>query len=231
MNRVRSSRCGFTLIEVMLALAVLGLALVVLVKGVYGNIAGAQDAFYMGVATDLARGKMYDLEEELLQEGYQETEQELTGDFSEEGWPAITWKARIEPVELPSYDVLMGLAKDQNKDGKTDGKGEGEGEEGEGESSMDKFQSSALGGMLGMLGMGGGGGSGGDVTTASEAATGGFIQMQYELVKRVLKESIRKITLTVNYDTGMDKQSFETVLYVTDAAGMQKVLQGLGAEN
>jgi general secretion pathway protein I len=227
-NRIRSSRCGFTLIEVMLALAVLALALMVLVKGVYGNIAGAQDAFYMGVATDLARGKMYDLEEELLQEGYQETEQEITGDFSEEGWPAITWKARIEPVELPSYDVLMGLSKDQNGQPRDAGTGpEGEGE-GEGESSMDRFQSSALGGMLGMLGMGGGGG--GDTTTASEATTGGFIQMQYELVKRVLKESIRKITLTVSYDTGMDKQSFDTVLYVTDAAGMQKVLQGLGAE-
>lgn len=228
MNRVRSSRCGFTLIEVMLALAVLALALMVLVKGVYGNIAGAQDAFYMGVATDLARGKMYDLEEELLQEGYQETEQEITGDFSEEGWPAITWKARIEPVELPNYEVLMGLSKDQQGGEARDG-GTGEGEEGEGESNMDRFQSSALGGMLGMLGMGGGGG-GGDPTTASEAATGGFIQMQYELVKRVLKESIRKITLTVSYDTGMDKQSFDTVLYVTDAAGMQKILQGLGAE-
>lgn len=227
MNRIRSSRCGFTLIEVMLALAVLALALMVLVKGVYGNIAGAQDAFYMGVATDLARGKMYDLEEELLQEGYQETEQEITGDFSEEGWPAITWKARIEPVELPNYDVLMGLSKDQGGEARDAGTGpEGEGE---GESNMDRFQSSALGGMLGMLGMGGGGG-GDDATTASEAATGGFIQMQYELVKRVLKESIRKITLTVSYDTGLDKQSFDTVLYVTDAAGMQKILQGLGAD-
>lgn len=226
MSRIRSSRCGFTLVEVMLALAVLALALMVLVKGVYGSIVGSQDAFYMGVATDLARGKMYDLEEELMQEGYQETEQELTGDFSEEGWPAITWKARIEPVELPNYDVLMGLSKDQNGEARDAGTGpEGEGE---GESSMDRFQSSALGGMLGMMGMGGGGG--GDPTTASEAATGGFIQMQYELVKRVLKESIRKITLTVSYDTGFFKESFDTVLYVTDAAGMQKVLQGLGAE-
>ncbi len=227
MNRIRSSRCGFTLIEVMLALAVLALALMVLVKGVYGNIAGAQDAFYMGVATDLARGKMYDLEEELLQEGYQETEQEITGDFSEEGWPAITWKARIEPVELPNYDVLMGLSKDQG--GEARDAGTGPGGEGEGESNKARLPSSALGGMLGMLGMGGGGG-GDDATTASEAATGGFIQMQYELVKRVLKESIRKITLTVSYDTGLDKQSFDTVLYVTDAAGMQKILQGLGAD-
>jgi general secretion pathway protein I len=223
MSRLRSSRCGFTLVEVMMALAVLGLALVVLVKGVYGSIAGAQDAFYMGIATDLARGKMYDLEEQLLQEGYQETEQELTGDFSEEGWEAITWKARIEPVELPSYDALMGLSKDQQA-----AQDAGVGPEGEGgESPMDKFQSSALGGMLGLMTPFGGGG-GGDTTTHSEAATGGFVQMQYQLVQQVLKQAMRKITLTVSYDTGMDQESFDTVLYVTDPVGMAKVFQGLG---
>jgi general secretion pathway protein I len=215
---------GFTLVEVMMALAILGMALVVLVKSVYGNINGAQDAFYMGVATDLARGKMYDLEEELLLEGYQETEQELEGNFSEEGWEKVTWKARIDPVELPSYDVLMGLAAGQEGEG--EGKGTGaEGEE-EGESgAMDKFQSSALGGMLGMMGMGGGTGA----DSASDAATGGFIQAQYTLVQQVLKLSIRKITLTVNYDTGMDKQSFDTVLYVVDSTGIQKAMGNLGA--
>ena len=62
---------GFTLIEVMLALAILGAALVILVKSIAGNITAAQDSFYMGVATELARGKMADLEEELLQEGFQ----------------------------------------------------------------------------------------------------------------------------------------------------------------
>lgn len=208
-----------------MALAVLGLALVVLVKGVYGSIAGAQDAFYMGIATDLARGKMYDLEEQLLQEGYMDTEQEITGDFGEEGWEAITWKARIEAVELPSYDALMGLSKEQQaqQDAGVPVGPDGEPLEG-GESPMDKFQSSALGGMLGLLG----GGGGGDTTTASEATTGGFVQAQYQLVQQVLKQAMRKITLTVSYDTGMDKQSFDTVLYVTDPVGMKKAIPFLG---
>jgi general secretion pathway protein I len=219
---------GFTLIEVMLALAILGVALVILVKSIAGNITAAQDSFYMGVATDLARGKMYDVEEDLLQEGFQETEQEDEGDFSEEGWDNIKWKVKIEPVELPSFDVLMGLAQGEAGGGAGNAGGDGEGEGGEGESQIDKFQSSALGGMLGMFGFGGGGG--GEAAGASEQATSGFIQSQYTLVQQVLKQAIRKITLTISYDTGVHKEEFAVILYVTDAAGMQKVLGSLGLQ-
>lgn len=224
MSRRRHHRRGFTLVEVMLALAILGAALVVLVKSIAGNVTAAQDSFYMGVSTDLARGKMYDLEETLLQEGFQETEQELEGDFSEEGWDKITWKARIEPVELPSFDVLMGLAQaESGEGGEGAGSGSGDGSgSGSGSSQADAFQSSALGGMLGMLG-------GGGAASAGEAATGGFLQSQYTMVQQVLKQSIRKITLTIAYDTGVHKETFEVILFVTDAAGMQKVLGSLGA--
>jgi hypothetical protein len=79
--------------------------------------------------------------------------------------------------------------------------------------------------MLGMMTPGGGGGGS---TTASEATTGGFVQMQYQLVQQVLKQAMRKITLTVSYDTGLDQQSFDTVLYVTDPVGMQKVFATMG---
>ncbi len=218
-------RRGFTLIEVMLALAILGASLVVLVKSVAGNITAAQDSFYMGIATDLARGKMYDIEEGLLQEGFQETEQTDEGDFSDEGWDEVKWKSKVEPVELPSFDVLMGLAKGEPGEGAGAGSGSGDGEEGE--SQVDKFQSSALGGMIGMLG--GGGGGGGESASAGQQATAGFLQGQYTMVQQVLKQAIRKITLTIDYETGFRKSSFEVILYVTDAAGMQKVLGGLGA--
>jgi hypothetical protein len=121
----------------------------------------------------------------------------------------------------------MGLAQSQAGEEGTGGTGSGEGE-GDGESQADKFQSSALGGMLGMLGMGGGGDSG-DSGAASQAATAGFLQSQYTLVQQVLKQSIRKISLTVDYDTGIHKESFKVILYVTDPAGMQKVIGNLGA--
>lgn len=214
---------GFTLVEVMLALAILGLSLVVLVRSIAGSITAANDSFYMGIATDLARAKMYDIEEHLLDEGFKETEEEEEGDFSDDGWPNIKWKYLIEPVELPNIDTLMNLSKDQPGEGQGSGSGSGE----EGMSDLDKFQSSALGGMLGMLGMGGGAAteSGGDA-----AATSSFLQMGYPLVQQVLKASVRKISLTIDYDTGVHKESFKVILYVTDAAGMQKAMGALGAD-
>lgn len=206
-------RAAFTLVEVMIALAILGMGLVILVKSVAGNVSAAASSFYMGIATDLARGKMYDLEEKRLDEGFQDATQEEEGDFSEEGWPKITWKAVIEPVELPSYDKLVALQSGA-------GAGSGSGSDGDGEAATDKFQSSTLGSMMGMFGGGG--------PTAEEAQTGGFIQAQYTLIQNVLKASIRKITLTVTWSTGIANEHMDVILYVTDPAGMQKTLGSLG---
>ena len=47
---------GFTLLEVMIALALLGLGMVVLIKSAAGNIFSTEDSRMMGIATDLARG-------------------------------------------------------------------------------------------------------------------------------------------------------------------------------
>ncbi len=218
--RAAARRLGFTLIEVMLALAILGMALVILVKSIATNATSAGAAFYMGIATDLARGKMYDLEEELLAEGFQDGEQEEEGDFSDEGYPGITWKATIEPSELPSYEKLVALSAST---GPGAGSGSGGGADGEG-TPGDKFGSSALGGMMGMFG----GGLGGAADSAQEAETGGFIASQYALIQGVLKASIRKITLEVKWSTGVEDESAEFVLYVTDPAGMQKALGALG---
>ena len=223
MTRARHlRRLGFTLIEVMIALAILGLSLVILVKSVASNVTSAASSFYMGIATDLARGKMYDLEEQLLQDGFQDASQDEDGDFSDEGWARIKWKAVIEPVELPSYEKLQAISQGGGEGG---GSGSGSGSGSDGQAASDKFQSSALGGMMGMLGGGGGGGEG---DTAQEAASGGFIQSQYTMIQQVLKASIRKITLTVSWSTGIHDEHMEIILYVTDPAGMQKTLGNLG---
>jgi general secretion pathway protein I len=228
----RSPRRGFTLVEVMLALAILAMSLVILVKSVATNVTSAGESFYMGVVTDLTRSKMYDLEEKLLDEGFQDAEQEEDGDFSDEGWPGIKWHALIEPAELPSYEKLMGMQPGQGEGGEgQDGDGDGEPDPG----AVERFESSALGGMMSMMGMGmgmgggagaGAGGAGAD--TASEANTGAFIQGYYSLVQQVLKASIRKITLTVKWDTGLRKEEIKVILYVTDPAGMQKTMGALG---
>ena len=65
MTRARRPGGGFTLLEVMFGLILLGLALTVLIKAAAGDIFSTQQAHMLGVVTDLARGKMYDLEEQL----------------------------------------------------------------------------------------------------------------------------------------------------------------------
>lgn len=214
-RRVALRRAGLTLVEVMIALAILGMALVLLIKSVATNISASSSSYYMGVVADLSRGKMYDLEEQLLDEGFQEGVQEEEGDFDDEGFPRIKWKAVIEPAELPSYEKLMALA--EGSPGA--GGGSGSGSDGDGTSATDKFQSSALGGMMGMFGGGGGG-----ADSAQGAQTGGFIQSQYTLIQNVLKASVRKITLTVSWSTGIHDEQVDFILYVTDPAGMQKAL-------
>src|SRR5688572_3668420 len=80
--RKRPRTAGFTLMEVMIGLALLGVALTVLIKSAGNSIFNARQAQMMGVATDLSRAKMYDIEEILLKDGFTETDQS-EGDIGE----------------------------------------------------------------------------------------------------------------------------------------------------
>ncbi|HTL35575.1 MAG TPA: prepilin-type N-terminal cleavage/methylation domain-containing protein, partial [Kofleriaceae bacterium] len=120
---------GFTLLEVMLALALLGFGLVVLMKSAAGNIASSEEAHMMGIATDLARGKMYDIEEVLLKDGFTDTDQSQTGEqcFEDEGWPTVCYTYKVEEPKLPSFDELQAMAEGQAKAAMGSGMGSGVG--------------------------------------------------------------------------------------------------------
>jgi len=233
--RTRSRRLGrgFTLIEVMIGLALLGLALTVLIKSAAGSIFNARQAQMMGVVTDLARAKMYDIEEGLLKDGFNETglsdgDDECTDfePFEDEGWKGVEWCAKIVQVELPSWDKLQEMSQ-----GSGSGSGAGSATTGSGSGMFDEmptggFQDSALGGMMSMLG-GGFGGQGGDADAMQGAS---FIQSQYALVQQVLKDSIRKVTLDIKWEVMGFSRDMRVVAYFTDAAAMDKALQGLGSQ-
>ena len=105
----RRRQRGFTLLEVMFGLVLLGLALTVLIKSTAGNIFSAQQAHMMGVVTDLARGKMYDLEEKLLHDGFSDTEQhEEDQTFTYEGDPDKFGHRRGSLTGTLSGDKLTG---------------------------------------------------------------------------------------------------------------------------
>ena len=65
---------GFSLLEVMVAIAILGISLTVILSAQGGLAASNRSAEAMGVASNLARCKMTEVEEKLLKFGYQELE-------------------------------------------------------------------------------------------------------------------------------------------------------------
>jgi general secretion pathway protein I len=229
---------GFTLLEVMIALALLGLGLTVLVKSAANSIFNTQQAHMMGVATDLARAKMYDLEEKLLKDGFSDTTTEEEDQaFADEGWPLVHYSYKIEVVELPSWDQLQAIATGRGAGSGAAGSGGGLGSGSGAGSDEGGFSNSTLGGMLqqfgGFGGAGGGssskpGGKSGDV---GDMAGGAFIQGQYTMFQQILKASLRKVTLTLKWQVMGSDREMKVVQFLTDAAGMDKVLSGAGGSD
>jgi general secretion pathway protein I len=226
---------GFTLLEVMIALALLGLGLVVLIKSSAGNIFTTEEAHMMGVVTDLARGKMYDIEEILLKDGFSDTDQSQTSDkcFDDEGWPNICYQYKVEEPKIPDFDQLQAMAQGQQKgmgSGMGSGFGSGLGSSFGGGFGSDQLpgglENSTLGGMMGMMNMFGGGKQ--DITAAQG---GSLIQSQYSMFQEILKVSVRKVTLTMKWKVLGKDRDMKVVAFFTDAAAMDKVLNGMGSQD
>jgi len=86
---------GFTLLEVMISLAILAVGLVAL-GGLNGG-AVAMHAYGRRAteATLLLRGKMLDVEDELQKNGFSDFDDEKHGDFTDEGAAGYAWSAEI----------------------------------------------------------------------------------------------------------------------------------------
>lgn len=93
---------GFTLLEVMVALAILGLTLVVLLRIVTNNVRATNHAKMTTAATFLARGKMLDVEDYILTNGFTDNNEKGAGIFKEQGFEKFRWESSIERVELPT---------------------------------------------------------------------------------------------------------------------------------
>jgi general secretion pathway protein I len=129
-SRARSG--GFTLLEVMVALAILASTLVVLLQIITNNVRATNHAKMTTAATLLARGKMIDIEDVILENGFS-TDNELEhGTFRDQSYPDFRWESSIERIELPTD--MKQLAEEQATD-----------------SSKSKDPMQALTGMMGGL--------------------------------------------------------------------------------
>ena len=160
MSRMRRPQ-GFTLLEVMIALAILSVGLVALSDLNGGAINMHAYARRATEATLLLRGKMLDLEDILHKEGFSDFDDEKHGTFDEEGAPGFAWRAEIlRPDVQLDADQLLGMlglpgTSKSGKSGSSSSSGSGGG-----------GLASALSGAAGLLG-GGAGGASGEIGRAS----------------------------------------------------------------
>jgi len=102
--------CGFSLLEVTVAIAILsGLLLSVsrIVSHSYYYTERVAD-IYLG--TELARLKLHDIEEDIKKDGLPTADKEDEGDFDEKAYEGFKWKYSIKRVHIPIPDVSGGSA-------------------------------------------------------------------------------------------------------------------------
>jgi general secretion pathway protein I len=104
-------RRGFTLLEVMVALAVLAGSLLVVSEVVGGALRNQARARQIGVATMLARTKMVQLQAQYERKGFRDFDESDEGTFDDEGHKEIHWKVDVRrpTLELGPEAVLASL--------------------------------------------------------------------------------------------------------------------------
>ena len=93
---------GFTLLEVMAAVAILALTLVVLLSVITNNMRATAHARMLTTATFLARGKIVSLEDTLIEKGFQDLDENDDGNFADQGFREFSWTTAIEKIQLPT---------------------------------------------------------------------------------------------------------------------------------
>jgi general secretion pathway protein I len=195
---------GFTLLEVMVALALLAAALMAmadLAGNALRNHAYARD---LSAATLLARGKMAELEQKYQDLGFKDFDEDERGDFAEEGRPDITWQlALVKPDADLSADQLMALLSGMSG--------------GDANDLIAKLMGGAgLAGAAAGAGAPAGGSTSSGPTSASPMAglMGGFLQSQLTAFGETLKRSLREMRFTVSWRDGRTSHGFTVTTHL-----------------
>jgi general secretion pathway protein I len=188
---------GFTLLETVVALAILALALMAIFDINSGAVSNHAYAKKLTVATLLARSKMTDLEQKLYDEGFSNDDDEESGDFSQEGWDNFKWRAKIIAPQTDgvSPEQLIGAI-----------------------FNLPIGEGGDMGGLAAMFGGGGGkDGKGGPSQTTSNPMAGaamGMAQPMFTQMVQQITQTVREVHLTVYWKEGAHVESLDLVTHV-----------------
>jgi general secretion pathway protein I len=197
---------GFTLLEVMVAVAILGLSLTVILSAQAGLYSGAAYGQHSSIAVGLARCRMTEIEERLIKLGYPEVDENDDGACCEDAVEKdmrCAWK--IERIELPQPKPP-----DLAPAGSSAAPGPAGGPLGAiGQLALNPGSVSTDGGLAGLAstfkeGTGG--------TAGVEAIAMSFV---YPMLKPMLEASIRKVTVTVSWKEGIRDRDLSIAQYLT----------------
>ncbi|MBM4360345.1 MAG: prepilin-type N-terminal cleavage/methylation domain-containing protein [Deltaproteobacteria bacterium] len=220
---------GFTLLEVMVAVAILGLGLTAILSAQFGALNGVSYARGMSGAVGYARCKMSEIEEELRRDGFAELDEADSGPCCGDGSPGYTCEWRIEKPTFPDGTSAK-LDLDTSSLGSLGKLAEG-GAVAPPAGGAPVDASAGLSGITQALGPG-----------ASDLAAGGVsgiasmvMGMVYPTMKRLFEASSRRVTVVIHWDDRGRDRSFDVVQWVTSpkpatgVADSPDDLSGLGA--
>jgi len=101
-QRQQREQRGFTLLEVLVALAILAMSAAVLIEIVTNNVRATNHSKLTTAATFLARGKMTDVEDDVITNGFSTDDENAHGTFKDQGYPQFRWESAIERIDLPT---------------------------------------------------------------------------------------------------------------------------------
>ena len=99
LNQRISNQTGFTLLEVMFALALIGISLTTLLASQSQGLSLANEAKFDTTASLLAQGKMAELETADINDLISDS-----GDFDEELYPDYSWEVEIDKTSIDALE-------------------------------------------------------------------------------------------------------------------------------
>lgn len=207
-----SRAAGFTLLETMIAMAILALSLMAIFNLNSGAVAMHAYGKKLTVASLLARSKMTDLEQDLYDKGFNNDDEEKSGDFSDEGWSSFKWRAKIiapktqgvSPDQLVGaiFNLPIGSGDTQGPLGALSSLFAGSGASSSSDSASKATPTS--GGAL----------PPGAQATGSLGPMAGLMQTQFTQMVDQITKAVREVHLTVSWKDGKQIESVNLVTHV-----------------